>query len=725
MKTITFPISGMHCASCVVLNEDSLKEVPGVVDASVNFVLKQATVTFDEKNATEYSLHQAVRRAGYDVSKPNSEHDGSDHTTHLSVGLKSISRRAVWALVFALPVAAFSMSGFSFGPAIGGVLLSMWLVAATSTFVIMVFGWKFHVGLIKELKRLRPGMDSLVSLGTLAALVFSIWSIFAGEQHVYFETGAIITALILLGKYFEVRSTGQASAAIMKLMELGAKKARLYKNGSEVEVTIEELKLGDVVMVRPGEKVPSDGVIIEGVAAMDESMLTGESIPVDKQSGDRVYGATLNINGFIKVRIERVGEGTILAQIVKLVADAQTKKAPIQKLADRVAGIFVPIVLAIAVITVVCWYLTTGDITQAIIPAVAVLVIACPCALGLATPTAIMVGTGLGAKRGILVKNGEAFERAKKIDVVVFDKTGTLTQGRPAVRYVWSTSDISENYLLTLAGSVEHASEHPLAQAVARYVANEHKLKFMPVSGFAAIPGGGVKGVVNKQVVAIGTLSFLKQLGVKIDPLTTEVEERQKKGETAFGISINDKPAGVISVADAVKPEARQAIIELTRLGIRTVMLSGDNTRTAEAVAHELGIKQVVAEVLPQDKAIKVKELQAQGSKVAFVGDGINDAPALAQADLGIAMGNGTDVAMEAGSIVLMQSNPIKAAEAIQLSRRTFRTIQQNLFWAFAYNVAAIPLAAFGFLNPMVAAAAMAASSVSVVSNSLRIYRAK
>ncbi len=724
MRTITFPIAGMHCASCVTLNEDSLAEVPGVADASVNFALKQATVTYDESCVSEHDLHEAVRRAGYDIPTHQDRVQAhGDHAGHLTNEVAPAKRKAVWSAALAAPVMVLGMSGLTFGPEISGIMASMWFVAAVSAGVILGFGWQFHVGLIKELRRLRPGMDSLVSLGALAALGFSSWALLAGESHIYFETGAIITALILLGKYFEAKSTGQASEAIMKLMELGAKRARVLKDGREVEVGIEELKVGDVVMVRPGEKVPSDGVIVEGAAALDESMLTGESIPADKQAGDRVYGATLNTNGLVRVRIERVGDGTILAQIVKLVADAQTKKAPIQKLADRISGVFVPVVLAIALLTAVGWYVTRGDIAQAVIPAVAVLVIACPCALGLATPTAIMVGTGVGAKRGILVKNGEALERAKKIDVVVFDKTGTLTHGKPEVRDMWVVPGIDEAQFLIMAASLEHASEHPLAQAVARYALEERKLILAPVSEFAAVPGGGVKGTVSGAAVAVGTLPFLERLGVTTTELAARIQARQAKGETAFGVSVGGKPSGVISVADAVKPEAREAVQKLAALGIGAVMLSGDNARTAEAVARELGIAQVMAEVLPQDKAMKVRELQAQGKKVAFVGDGINDAPALVQADLGIAMGSGTDVAMEAGSIVLVQSNPLKAVEAIRLSRRTFRAIQQNLFWAFAYNVAAVPLAALGLLNPMVAAAAMAASSVSVVSNSLRIRR--
>lgn len=726
MKTITFPISGMHCASCVTLNEESLKEIKGVSEASVNFALKQATVSFDESQATEHDLHQAVHRAGYSVPSHDAHSAGkAEHTSHLTAEIGPAKRRAIGALILTVPVVIIGMFGLEFGPEFNGIMFSMWLMAVISTAVILYFGWQFHLGLVKELKRLRPGMDSLVSLGTLAALGFSAWAVLVGEEHIYFETGAIITALILLGKYFEAKSTGQASEAIMKLMALGAKRAHLIRDGAEVEVSIDELAVGNLVVVRPGEKVPSDGQIIEGSAAIDESMLTGESMPIDKKVGDKVFGATINTNGLIKVTLERVGANTMLAQIVKLVAEAQTKKAPIQKLADKIAGIFVPIVLFIAVLTAVIWFLITGEMSSAIIPAVAVLVIACPCALGLATPTAIMVGTGVGAKRGILVKNGESLERAKKIDIVVFDKTGTLTQGRPEVKHIWVVPGVDDGNMLTLAASIEHASEHPLAQAVARYGIDDRKLTLAHVSDFSATPGGGVKGKVGKQTVVIGTLNFLKQMNIDTIPISAQVEERQLKGETAFGVSVEGIAVGVISVADAIKPEAKQAVLQLNNLGIESLMLSGDNKRTAQAVAAILGITKVVAEVMPQDKVLKVKSLQAENKKVAFVGDGINDAPALVQADLGIAMGGGTDVAIEAGNIVLVKSNPAKAVEAIRLSRRTFRTIQQNLFWAFAYNIAAIPLAAFGLLNPMVAAAAMAFSSVSVVSNSLRLRRFK
>lgn len=725
MKTITFPIAGMHCASCVVLNEDSLKSVPGVVEASVNLALRQATVIYNENLASENDLYQAVERAGYKVPKFNV--DSYSQLDYLLAEVAPVRQKAMSALILSAPVAILAMSEITFGPQFGGWPLSVWLEALLATTVILFLGWRFHLGLYKEMSRLAPGMDSLVSLGTLAALGYSYWSLIDGSAHLYFETGAIITALILLGKYFEIRSTSQASTAIAKLMQLGAKSARLLQGGQEVEVPIEQLSIGQVAVVRPGEKIPSDGEIIFGQAAIDESMLTGESVPVDKGVGAKVFGATLNTNGLIHVRINKVGEGTVLAQITKLVSEAQTKKAPIQKLADKIAGVFVPLVLVIAAITALGWYYFSGSLAEAIIPAVAVLVIACPCALGLATPTAIMVGTGVGAKRGILVKNGEALEGAQKVDVVIFDKTGTLTRGQPEVTDIKIIQGFNSTDILQLIASVEYASEHPLAQAVVRHALSNNQIKLYPVADFRSEAGGGVQGRVktesgDKQVL-VGTLNYLQTKGIKIALLNSLVAECRERGETTFAVAIDGRAAGVVAVADALRPEAKMAVEALTAMNLAVIMLTGDHQRTAEVVAEKLGIKEVISEVLPQDKIMVVKKLQAKGKCVAFVGDGINDAPALVQADLGIAMGGGTDIAMEAGNIVLMQSNPLKAVEAIKLSRQTFRTIKQNLFWAFIYNVVAIPLAAFGWLSPMIAAAAMAASSVSVVGNSLRLRK--
>lgn len=740
---MTFPLEGMHCASCVVRNEDALKKVPGVTDASVNFALKQATVTFDESVAQPEAFAKAVESIGYKAvlpvaapmhgghheiaSSPGApRNDDGNHMHHDEVG--AARTKAIWALVFAAPAAVIGMAGLEFGQELYGYAFSMWLVAVLGAVVILVFGWQFHRGMLKDARHLAPGMDTLISIGTLAALGYSVWAMSAGLKDLYFETGAIITALILLGKFFEARSTGQASAAIQKLLELGAKTARVRRDDAEVEIAIADVRVGDVMIVKPGEKIPTDGVIAKGASSIDESMLTGESMPVDKKEGDQVFGATLNQQGALEIHATKVGNDTVLAQIVKLVSDAQTKKAPIQKLADRISGVFVPVVLVIAVVTAVVWYFVTGDITASIIPAVAVLVIACPCALGLATPTAIMVGTGFGARLGILIKNGEALEKAKIIDAVVFDKTGTLTEGKPKVTDVMPLDDVDGEELVRIVASVESYSEHPLAGAIVEH-AKSQRVRLLEVRDFAAVPGRGVRGVVqvgsNGRKALFGTMRFLTEEKVAIDKARELVERLQGEGKTAMLLAVDGMLAGVIAVADTVKADAKQAIEHLHRFGIEPVMLTGDNERTANAVAETLGIKTVLAEVLPQDKVAEVKKLQKVGKRVAFVGDGINDAPALAQSDLGIAMGTGTDIAIEAGSIVLVKGSPLKAVEAIRLSRVTFRIIKQNLFWAFFYNAAAIPLAALGLLSPVIAAAAMAFSSVSVVTNSLRIKRQK
>ena len=579
--------------------------------------------------------------------------------------------------------------------------------------------------MLKQLRLKSSNMDTLISIGTLAALVYSFWAVASGNPDLYFETGTIIAALILLGRYFEEKTRGQASEAIEKLLQLGAKTARVINNGQELEISIEEVRVGNILLIKPGEKIPVDGKIIFGTTSIDESMLTGESIPVDKKINDDVFGATLNIQGAIKVEATKVGQDTVLAQIVKMVAEAQTKKAPIQKLADTISGIFVPIVLAIAAVTAVGWYLVTGDISQSIIPAVAVLVIACPCALGLATPTAIMVGTGLGAKRGILIKNGEALERGKKIDVVIFDKTGTLTEGKPRVTDVVPLiSDFSIEKILTYAGSLESLSEHPLAQAVVN-AAKDKSLILKEVNGFENLAGKGVKGSIGDEAMFIGNPRLMQEVGISIDLYKNKIGELEDQAKTVVVFAINKYPVGIIGIADTLKEDAQEAVAKLKKLGIETVMITGDNQKTANAIAKQLNIEKVFAEVLPQDKAEKVKLLQKEGKKVAFVGDGINDAPALVQADLGIAIGTGTDIAIEAGSIVLVKGHPLKVVEALTLAKITFRTIKHNMFWAFFYNIAALPLAAFGLLNPIIAAGAMAFSSVSVVTNSLRIKRYK
>lgn len=721
MTTTTFTIVGMHCASCAIRNERALKKVKGVANASVNFGTHSATVEYDPALTGEEALFAAVVKNGYKVL---SQELAKDHKAEIKRELRNAQKNAFLALLLAAPAVVLAMAGIELGVVFGGYDASIWMQVVLSTVVILGLGREFHIGMWKQARMRSANMDTLISLGTLAALLYSIWALFAHE-HLYFETGAVIASLILLGRFFEAKSRGQASDAVEKLLELGAKKARLLKDGQEIEVVVEEVRVGDVLLIKPGEKVPVDGKVMRGDASVDESMLTGESMPVGKHVGDDVFGATIVQGGALQIEATKIGQDTVLAQIAKMVAEAQVKKAPIQKLADRVSGIFVPIVLGIAAITAIGWYLATGDIAQSLIPAVAVLVIACPCSLGLATPTAIMVGTGLGARRGILVKNGEALERAKKIDAVIFDKTGTLTQGKPKVTDIISCrGGISEEQILTLAASLEAFSEHPLAKAVVD-AAKERGFSLRDAEGFESLAGKGVRGTIEGATTLLGSPRLMREQNVSLAARENDIQRLESEGKTVVSIAREREFLGILAIADVLKDDAKEAIAKLKASGIETIMITGDNQRTAEAIAREVGIETVLAEVLPQDKVEKVKSLQQQGKKIAFVGDGINDAPALAQADLGIAMGTGTDIAIEAGNIVLVKGHPLKAVEALLLSRLTFRTIKQNLFWAFFYNIVALPLAAFGFLSPMIAAGAMAASSVSVVMNSLRIKRAK
>jgi P-type Cu+ transporter len=718
MTTATFNIAGMHCASCAVRNERTLKKLKGVLDATVNLATHSARVEYDDSVVSVGALYDIVVENGYQVLKPEL---AEVHKERALRELRSARQRAFLALLLAGPVAVLAMLNIELPWMLVGHNVSVWIQAVLSTVVILVFGWQFHIGMLRQARTLSANMDTLISLGTLAALLFSIWAMLAGEHHLYFETGAVIAALILLGRYFEARSRGQASEAIERLIELGAKVAHLSRDGKELDILIEEVKVGDILLVKPGEKVPVDGKVIDGSSGVDESMLTGESMPVSKAKGDDVFGATINIGGAFRMQATKVGQDTTLAQIVKLVAEAQVNKAPIQKLADRVSAVFVPIVLGIAIVTAVAWYFITGDIYQSLVPAVAVLVIACPCSLGLATPTAILVGTGLGARRGILIKNGEALERGKRIDVVVFDKTGTLTEGKPEVTDILAfKAQMTADDVLALAASIERLSEHPLGQAVVR-AARDRNLPLMDVQGFENLAGKGVRGKIGTDAVMVGSARLLLEYGVPLTCQMARLEEYEADAKTVIAIARDQRLIGVIAVADMLKEDAAAAIGQLHAQGIETVLITGDNRATAEAVAEQIGIDMVFAEVLPQDKAGHVRELQKEGKRVAFVGDGINDAPALVQADLGIAIGTGTDIAIEAGNIVLVKGHPLKVIEALALSRLTFRTIKQTMFWAFFYNVAAIPLAALGLLNPMIAAAAMAGSSLTVVGNSLRI----
>jgi len=572
-------------------------------------------------------------------------------------------------------------------------------------------------GAWQRAKTRTANMDSLIALGTLAAYLYSAWQVANGHHHEhYFDTAALVVAFIVLGRYFEARAKGRASGAIKALLELGAKQARVRRGDAEVEVDINDVRPGDEMVVRPGEKVPTDGMVVEGASAVDESMLTGESLPVEKCPGDQVAGATVNVGGLLVVRATKVGEQTALAQIVRLVEQAQGSKAPIQRLADRVAGVFVPIVAGIALVTLLGWLAVDGEFSRGLIAAVAVLIIACPCALGLATPTAIMVGTGRGAALGVLIKGGEVLEAASRIDVVVFDKTGTLTHGRMRLVAVEGDHDA-----LRLAAAVEHGTEHPVGAAVVT-AARDRGVAVPKVEAFASVAGRGARGRVEGKQVIVGRESLLHDEGYAVPPaLQARAAELEAEGTTAFYVGWDGAAHGVLAVADTVKPEAAEVVAELHRLGLEVAMITGDNRRTADAIAGEVGIDQVLAEVLPADKSTEVQRLQSAGKRVAMVGDGINDAPALVQADLGIALGTGTDVAIESSDITLLSGSLHGVVTAVDLSRRTYRTIRQNLGWAFVYNAALIPVAALGLLNPALAGAAMGLSSVSVVGNSLRL----
>ncbi|MBI4437699.1 copper-translocating P-type ATPase [Candidatus Uhrbacteria bacterium] len=705
MTHTTFKISGMHCASCAVNIESELGKLAGVKSANVNYALGNAAVEH-EASVAEHDLHAVVHKLGYQVAT-----GAQDEHAHHAQGATAF-RRAAFSLALAIPAVVFAMLG------IWG-----WAQAILGTIVVLGPGMEFHRMTYQQLKRGRANMDTLITMGTLTALAFSWWQFFAGGD-LYFEIAALITAFILLGRFFEARAKGRASAAISRLMELGAKMAHRMggaegAEGTEVEdVPVESLKVGDRVLVKPGEKIPLDGKILSGESSVDESMLTGESMPVGKRAGDQVFGATVNQQGALEVEITAISGNTVLAQIVRLVETAQQQKAPIQKLVDKISGVFVPIVIVIAAGTFAVWFLLTGEVSTSFIPAVAVLVIACPCALGLATPTAILVGTGRGAREGILIKSGEALERNRHLDVILFDKTGTLTEGRPTVTDAQMTPES-----LSLVAALESSSEHPLAQAVIRY-AREQGVPSRSATNVQSITGKGIEGLVEGRSVRVGSPVFMN-LPTTTGELGSMVDAWQGQGKTVIIASEGDAILGALAIADAPKAQAKAAVSELKRMGREVVMVTGDNRKTAEAIARELGIDQVEAEVLPGTKLEVVKAWQAKGKRVAYVGDGINDAPALTQADLGIAVGSGTDVAIEAGQIVLVGGGPEKVVAGIKLTAATYRGIKQNLFWAFFYNVVAIPLAALGLLNPLIASAAMALSSVSVVMNSLRIKRAK
>ena len=719
--TLVFDVEGMTCASCALRIERVLGKQEGVASAVVSLAGKEARVSAAPGVDPE-ALSAAVSKIGYTLTPvvAGEERESLEHRYHGETRYQW--RMALGAAIFTIPAVLLSM----FGPMpddamnMGGTRWVEAVVWALTTPVVFVFGWQFHRIAFIRLKSLSANMDTLVSMGTLAAYGWSVYAFFA-EESVFFETAAVIITFLLLGRFFEARSKGRASMAITRLLELGAREARVLRNGTETMVPVEELVPGDHMVIRPGEKVPTDGRIVEGGSSFDESMLTGESNPVGKTVGDVVYGATINQFGLVVVEATKVGRETALAQIVRLVEDAQATKAPIQHLADKVAGIFVPVVLVIALGTLIAWLAVSTPLPEAVRAAVAVLIIACPCALGLATPTAIMVGSGRGAQLGVLFRNAEVFERTRTIDTVMFDKTGTLTRG--AMTLADFVADGDESTALRRIASVESASEHPVARAVA-LGAEERDLELVRPEHLQALPGLGVKGTVDGVEVVAGRPKLMAEVGLLVPARFEEaLAAIEASGHTGFLAGWDGEVRAALGVADTLRPSSAVVVSRLRQRGLDVVMITGDNRRTAEVIAAEVGIDQVIAEVLPGDKAAEVERLRAAGRRVAFVGDGVNDAPALTSADLGMAIGTGSEIAVEAGQVVLMSGDPALVEVALGLAAQTFRVIKQNLFWAFAYNTAAIPLAALGYLDPMIAAAAMAASSVSVVGNSLRLRR--
>ncbi|WMJ90492.1 heavy metal translocating P-type ATPase [Anaerocolumna sp. MB42-C2] len=745
-KEITIAIAGMTCAACARTIEKAVGKLDGVKKTAVNFATEKATVQYDPQKIRLSEIKDAITKAGYKPLEAQVGNKTDEDRIRKQKEIKTLWTKFIVSAVFSIPllyIAMVPMITWFRLPFPGGLNPMQYpliyaLVELILVIPVLIAGNKFYTTGFRAIIRRSPNMDSLIAMGTSAAVLYSIYStyrIYAGDfghvEDLYFETAGVIITLILLGKSLEAVSKGKTSEAIKKLMGLAPKTAIVVQDGKEIEMPIEEVEAGDIILVKPGEKIPVDGEVLEGNSSVDESMLTGESIPVEKKAGDKVIGASINKNGLIKFKATKVGSDTALAQIVKLVEDAQGSKAPIAQMADIVSGYFVPIVFAIAIIASLAWYISGQGEVFALTIFISVLVIACPCALGLATPTAIMVGTGKGAEYGVLIKGGEALESTHKIKTIVFDKTGTITEGRPEVTDIITTDIIEKEKLLQIAASAEKGSEHPLGEAIVRG-AEKEKLKTIKIDQFTNIPGHGIEVELDGKLVYLGNRKLMLSKEVDLRKLEEQSDRLASEGKTPMYISFGSQLAGIIAVADVVKESSATAIKKLHEMGIEVAMITGDNRRTAEAIAKQVGIDRVLAEVLPEDKASEVKKLQAEGKKVAMVGDGINDAPALAQADIGIAIGSGTDVAMESADIVLMRSDLMDVPTAIQLSKSTIRNIKQNLFWAFAYNIAGIPVAAgilyaFGGpkLNPILAAAAMSLSSVSVLSNALRLKRFK
>ncbi|MEK6472854.1 heavy metal translocating P-type ATPase [Bacillus safensis] len=734
MEQAEFDIEGMTCAACANRIEKKINRMDGVDHGSVNFALETLQVTYHPGQTSANDIKDAVQSIGYSLIEPDADQAEEGKKDHRQAAIEKQTARFLFSMILSLPLLWAMVSHFSFTSFIWlpEAFMNPWVQLALAAPVQFIVGWPFYVGAYKALRNKSANMDVLVALGTSAAFFYSLYesiqSAIRGthEAALYYETSAVLITLIVLGKLMEARAKGRSSEAIQKLMGLQAKEAVIERDGKQMTVPISDVKVNDLVFVKPGEKVPVDGEIIEGTTAIDESMITGESLPVDKTAGDMVIGATMNKNGFIKIKATKVGKETALSQIIRVVEQAQGSKAPIQRMADQISGIFVPIVVGIAVLTFLIWFffVDPGNVTSALETFIAVIVIACPCALGLATPTSIMAGSGRAAESGILFKGGEHLEVTQSLDTVVLDKTGTVTKGEPSLTDVLAYANWTEDTLLQLAGSAEQQSEHPLARAITDGM-KERGLEAVEVEAFQADPGHGIEAKAAGHKLLIGTRKLLQKHHIRYEQIEASVTMLEEQGKTAMLVAIDGEVAGIVAVADTIKSSSPQAIARLKEQGIHVVMMTGDNKLTAEAIAKQAGIDHVIAEVLPEEKAAHIAALQEQGKKVAMVGDGINDAPALATANIGMAVGTGTDVAMEAADITLMTGDLHAIADALEFSKKTMRNIKQNLFWALAYNCIGIPIAAFGFLAPWLAGAAMAFSSVSVVLNALRLQRLK
>ncbi|MGV8980669.1 heavy metal translocating P-type ATPase [Clostridium sp.] len=735
----TLKIEGMTCAACAKNIERVSKKLPGVIEANVNFATEKLTISFEPSLVRTADIKKAIEKAGYKAVEDESNVDMDKEKKEKEI--KALWNRFLISAIFGVPlllVAMVPMIAIKLNIMLPEIIDPMMhtkvyaLMQLALVLPIMYTGRKYFIVGFKSLFRLSPNMDSLISMGASAAFLYSIFAVYETligntGYEMYFESAGIILTLVTLGKYLETVTKGKTSEAIKKLMGLVPKTAIIIREDKEVEISIDEVEVGDIVVVKPGEKMPVDGEVVEGTTSVDESMLTGESMPVEKSIGDKIIGASINKNGSIKFKATKVGKDTALAQIITLVENAQGSKAPIANLADVISSYFVPVVIGLALVSSIAWLLTGQSVVFSLTIFISVLVIACPCALGLATPTAIMVGTGKGAEYGVLIKSGVALETAHKIQTIVFDKTGTLTEGKPKVTDIVTVAGLDQNYLLQIAASAEKGSEHPLGEAIVKG-AEEKSLEFKKVESFKAIPGYGIEVSIDGNKILLGNRKLMIESKISLGKLELVSNKLAEEGKTPMYIAIENKISGIIAVADTVKENSKKAIESLHSMGIEVAMITGDNKRTAAAIAAEVGIDIVLAEVLPEDKANEVKKLQAEGKKVAMVGDGINDAPALAQADIGIAIGSGTDVAMESADIVLMRSDLMDVPTALQLSKKTITNIKQNLFWAFGYNILGIPIAMgvlhlFGgpLLNPIIAALAMSFSSVSVLTNALRL----